>query len=296
MLLNKPLISIIVPVYNVENYLDECIQTVLAQTYSNWELLLINDGSTDSSGTICDDYAKGDERIRVVHKNNGGLSDARNAGINNCTGEYITFLDSDDGIREDFLETCLTTAIQHDVDIVIGHFFIWDENQQTFYYFVEQSQKDTIELISAQEALNRQVVWKNFNTAPFVVAWGKVFKATLFNTIRFPKGKVFEDEYTIHKALLKSDSVALINKEFYMYRRHGNSIMTSDFSLSKVLNNIEALEERIVDLVLAKKDTELVRQKLYNVLLHTKHELEVHQCSDSLEYLRVLNKLELFNS
>ncbi|MGC4429860.1 glycosyltransferase family 2 protein [Streptococcus suis] len=294
--MNKPLISIIVPVYNVENYLDECIQTVLAQTYSNWELLLINDGSTDSSGTICDDYAKGDERIRVIHKNNGGLSDARNAGIDNCTGEYITFLDSDDGIREDFLETCLTTAIQHDVDIVIGHFFIWDENQQTFYYFVEQSQKDTIELISAQEALNRQVVWKNFNTAPFVVAWGKVFKTTLFNTIRFPKGKVFEDEYTIHKALLKSDSVALINKEFYMYRRHGNSIMTSDFSLSKVLNNIEALEERIVDLVLAKKDTELVRQKLYNVLLHTKHELEVHQCSDSLEYLRVLNKLELFNS
>ncbi|NQP51812.1 glycosyltransferase family 2 protein [Streptococcus suis] len=294
--MNKPLISIIVPVHNVETYLEQCIHSVLNQTYSNWELLLINDGSTDSSGTICDDYAKGDERIRVVHKNNGGLSDARNAGINNCTGEYITFLDSDDGIREDFLETCLTTAIQHDVDIVIGHFFIWDENQQTFYYFVEQSQKDTIELISAQEALNRQVVWKNFNTAPFVVAWGKVFKATLFNTIRFPKGKVFEDEYTIHKALLKSDSVALINKEFYMYRRHGNSIMTSDFSLSKVLNNIEALEERIVDLVLAKKDTELVRQKLYNVLLHTKHELEVHQCSDSLEYLRVLNKLELFNS
>lgn len=295
--MNKPLISIIVPVYNVENYLDECIQTVLAQTYSNWELLLINDGSTDSSGTICDDYAKGDERIYIKHiKKSKGVSEARNTGLSLAKGEYITFLDSDDGIREDFLETCLTTAIQHEVDIVIGHFFIWDENQQTFYYFVEQSQKDTIELISAQEALNRQVVWKNFNTAPFVVAWGKVFKATLFNTIRFPKGKVFEDEYTIHKALLKSDSVALINKEFYMYRRHGNSIMTSDFSLSKVLNNIEALEERIVDLVLAKKDTELVRQKLYNVLLHTKHELEVHQCSDSLEYLRVLNKLELFNS
>ncbi|NQM52083.1 glycosyltransferase family 2 protein [Streptococcus suis] len=294
--MNKPLISIIVPVYNVENYLDECIQTVLAQTYSNWELLLINDGSTDSSGTICDDYAKGDERIHIKHiKKSKGVSEARNTGLSLAKGEYITFLDSDDGIREDFLETCLTTAIQHDVDIVIGHFFIWDENQQTFYYFVEQSQKDTIELISAQEALNRQVVWKNFNTAPFVVAWGKVFKATLFNTIRFPKGKVFEDEYTIHKALLKSDSVALINKEFYMYRRHGNSIMTSDFSLSKVLNNIEALEERIVDLVLAKKDTELVRQKLYNVLLHTKHELEVHQCSDSLEYLRVLNKLELFS-
>ncbi|HEL1673830.1 TPA: glycosyltransferase [Streptococcus suis] len=293
--MNTPLISIIVPVYNVENYLDECIQTVLAQTYSNWELLLINDGSTDSSGTICDDYAKSDERIRVIHLKNRGVSEARNTGLTLSKGEYITFLDSDDGIREDFLETCLTTAIQHDVDIVIGHFFIWDENQQTFYYFVEQSQKDTIELISAQEALNRQVVWKNLNTAPFVVAWGKVFKATLFNTIRFPKGKVFEDEYTIHKALLKSDSVALINKEFYMYRRHGNSIITSDFSLSKVLNNIEALEERIVDLVLAKKDTELVRQKLYNVLLHTKHELEVHQCSDSLEYLRVLNKLELFS-
>ncbi|HFI0166169.1 TPA: glycosyltransferase family 2 protein [Streptococcus suis] len=293
--MNKPLISIIVPVYNVETYLDQCIHSVLNQTYSNWELLLINDGSTDSSGTICDDYAKGDERIRVIHKNNGGLSDARNAGIDNCTGEYITFLDSDDGIREDFLETCLTTAIQHDVDIVIGHFFIWDENQQTFYYFVEQSQKDTIEFISAQEALNRQVVWKNFNTAPFVIACGKVFKATLFNTIRFPKGKVFEDEYTIHKTLLESNTIALINKEFYMYRRHGNSIMTSHFSISKAMNLIEALEERIVDLVLAKKNTELVRQKLYSVLLHTKHELEVNQCSDSLEYLRVLNKLELFS-
>ncbi|WP_153053114.1 glycosyltransferase family 2 protein, partial [Streptococcus suis] len=129
----------------VENYLDECIQTVLAQTYSNWELLLINDGSTDSSGTICDDYAKGDERIYIKHiKKSKGVSEARNTGLSLAKGEYITFLDSDDGIREDFLETCLTTAIQHDVDIVIGHFFIWDENQQTFYYFVEQSQKDTI--------------------------------------------------------------------------------------------------------------------------------------------------------
>ncbi|HEM4070710.1 TPA: glycosyltransferase family 2 protein [Streptococcus suis] len=293
--MNTPLISIIVPVYNVENYLDECIRTVLGQTYSNWELLLINDGSTDSSGSMCDDYARRDDRIRVIHKNNGGLSDARNAGIDNCTGEYITFLDSDDGIRGDFLEECVTTANQHNVDIVIGHFFIWDENNQTFLYFVDQAQKDTTEVISAQEALNRQVVWKNLNTAPFVVAWGKLFRASLFNTVRFPKGKVFEDEYTIHKTLLESNTVALINKEFYMYRRHGNSIMTSHFSISKAMNLVEALEERIVDLVLAKKDTELVRQKLYNVLLHTKHELEVHQCSDSLEYLRVLNKLELFS-
>ncbi|MCK3936673.1 glycosyltransferase family 2 protein [Streptococcus suis] len=293
--MNTPLISIIVPVYNVENYLDECILTVLGQTYSNWELLLINDGSTDSSGSMCDDYARRDDRIRVIHKNNGGLSDARNAGIDNCTGEYITFLDSDDGIRGDFLEECVTTANQHDVDIVIGHFFIWDENNQTFLYFVDQAQKDTTEVISAQEALNRQVVWKNLNTAPFVVAWGKLFRASLFNTVRFPKGKVFEDEYTIHKTLLESNTVALINKEFYMYRRHGNSIMTSHFSISKAMNLVEALEERIVDLVLANKDTQLVRQKLRDVLQNTKYEMEVNQCSDSLEYLRVLNKLELFS-
>ncbi|HEM3182161.1 TPA: glycosyltransferase family 2 protein [Streptococcus suis] len=293
--MNTPLISIIVPVYNVENYLDECIRTVLGQTYSNWELLLINDGSTDSSGSMCDDYARRDDRIRVIHKNNGGLSDARNAGIDNCTGEYITFLDSDDGIRGDFLKECVTTANQHNVDIVIGHFFIWDENNQTFLYFVDQAQKDTTEVISAQEALNRQVVWKNLNTAPFVVAWGKLFRASLFNTVRFPKGKVFEDEYTIHKTLLESNTVALINKEFYMYRRHGNSIMTSHFSISKAMNLVEALEERIVDLVLANKDTQLVRQKLRDVLQNTKYEMEVNQCSDSLEYLRVLNKLELFS-
>ncbi|MGU7937125.1 glycosyltransferase family 2 protein [Streptococcus suis] len=295
--MNKPLISIIVPVYNVENYLDECIQTVLAQTYSNWELLLINDGSTDSSGTICDDYAKGDERIYIKHiKKSKGVSEARNTGLSLAKGEYITFLDSDDGIREDFLETCLTTAIQHEVDIVIGHFFIWDERNQTFYYFVEQAQKDQTEFLTVQETLDRQVVWKNLNTAPFVVPWGKLFKASLFDTLRFPKNKRYEDEYTIHKTFLKAKQIALIHSEFYMYRRHGQSFMTTDFKLETAMNNIEALEERIVDLVLAKKDTELVRQKLYNVLLHTKHELEVHQCSDSLEYLRVLNKLELFNS
>lgn len=293
--MNTPLISIIVPVYNVENYLDECIRTVLGQTYSNWELLLINDGSTDSSETMCDDYAKRDDRIRVIHKENGGLSDARNTGLEYCTGEYIVFLDSDDGIRGDFLEECVTTANQHDVDIVIGHFFIWDENNQTFLYFVDQAQKDTTEVISAQEALDRQVVWKNLNTAPFVVAWGKLFKASLFKTVRFPKGKVFEDEYTIHKTLLESNTVALINKEFYMYRRHGNSIMTSHFSVSKAMNLVEALEERIVDLVLANKDTQLVRQKLRDVLQNTKYEMEVNQCTDSLEYLRVLNKLELFS-
>ncbi|WP_029177179.1 glycosyltransferase family 2 protein [Streptococcus suis] len=295
--MNKPLISIIVPVHNVETYLEQCIHSVLNQTYSNWELLLINDGSTDSSGTICDDYAKGDERIYIKHiKKSKGVSEARNTGLSLAKGEYITFLDSDDGIREDFLETCLTTAIQHEVDIVIGHFFIWDERNQTFYYFVEQAQKDQTEFLTVQETLDRQVVWKNLNTAPFVVPWGKLFKASLFDTVRFPKNKRYEDEYTIHKTFLKAKQIALIHSEFYMYRRHGQSFMTTDFNLKTSMNNIEALEERIVDLVLAKKDTELVRQKLYNILLHTKHELEVHQCSDSLEYLRVLNKLELFNS
>ncbi|MFI3225083.1 glycosyltransferase family 2 protein [Streptococcus suis] len=294
--MNKPLISIIVPVHNVETYLEQCIHSVLNQTYSNWELLLINDGSTDSSGTICDDYAKGDERIYIKHiKKSKGVSEARNTGLSLAKGEYITFLDSDDGIREDFLETCLTTAIQHEVDIVIGHFFIWDERNQTFYYFVEQAQKDQTEFLTVQETLDRQVVWKNLNTAPFVVPWGKLFKASLFDTVRFPKNKRYEDEYTIHKTFLKAKQIALIHSEFYMYRRHGQSFMTTDFNLKTSMNNIEALEERIVDLVLAKKDTELVRQKLYNVLLHTKHELEVHQCSDSLEYLRVLNKLELFS-
>ncbi|MFM0779090.1 glycosyltransferase family 2 protein [Streptococcus suis] len=294
--MNKPLISIIVPVHNVETYLDQCIHSVLNQTYSNWELLLINDGSTDSSGTICDDYAKGDDRIYIKHiKKSKGVSEARNTGLSLAKGEYITFLDSDDGIREDFLETCLTTAIQHEVDIVIGHFFIWDERNQTFYYFVEQAQKDQTEFLTVQETLDRQVVWKNLNTAPFVVPWGKLFKASLFDTVRFPKNKRYEDEYTIHKTFLKAKQIALIHSEFYMYRRHGQSFMTTDFNLKTSMNNIEALEERIVDLVLAKKDTELVRQKLYNILLHTKHELEVHQCSDSLEYLRVLNKLELFS-
>ncbi|HEM3576873.1 TPA: glycosyltransferase family 2 protein [Streptococcus suis] len=293
--MNTQLISFIVPVYNAQAYLEQCLQSILEQTYSHWEAILINGGSTDQSASICDSYAARDHRFRVIHKENGGVSDARNTGLEYAKGAYITFLDADDAVREDFLENCLQTATQYEVDIVIGHFFIWDERNHTFYYFVDQEQKDQTEFLTIQEALDRQIIWKNLNTAPFVIPCGKLFKASLFDTVRFPKNKRYEDEYTLHKTFLKAKKIALINKEFYMYRRHGQSFMTSDFNPEKIINNIEALEERMVDLVLAKRETQLVRQKLYHLLQEAKHEFESHHCTQHLEYLRILNKLDLFS-
>ncbi|HFI0231526.1 TPA: glycosyltransferase family 2 protein [Streptococcus suis] len=293
--MNTQLISFIVPVYNAQAYLEQCLQSILEQTYSHWEAILIDDGSTDQSASICDSYVARDHRFQVIHKENGGVSDARNTGLEYAKGAYITFLDADDAVREDFLEDCLQTATQYEVDIVIGHFFIWDERNHTFYYFVDQEQKDQTEFLTTQEALDRQIIWKNLNTAPFVIPCGKLFKASLFDTVRFPKNKRYEDEYTLHKTFLKAKKIALINKEFYMYRRHGQSFMTSDFNPEKIVNNIEALEERMVDLVLAKRETQLVRQKLYHLLQEAKHEFEAHHCTQHLEYLRILNKLDLFS-
>ncbi|HFI0054506.1 TPA: glycosyltransferase family 2 protein [Streptococcus suis] len=146
--MNTQLISFIVPVYNAQAYLEQCLQSILEQTYSHWEAILIDDGSTDQSASICDSYAARDHRFRVIHKENGGVSDARNTGLEYAKGAYITFLDADDAVREDFLEDCLWTATQYEVDIVIGHFFIWDERNHTFYYFVDQEQKDQTEFLT----------------------------------------------------------------------------------------------------------------------------------------------------
>lgn len=288
-------ISVIVPVYNVEDYLRECLNSILNQTYTNLEILLINDGSTDSSGSICDEYAEKDSRIRVIHKKNEGLSAARNVGLDRMTGDLLTFVDSDDGIHEDFLKDCLCHLEAQKADMVIGHFFQWSEIDQSFYYYIPKDSWGTIEILDSQEALNRQIDWQGLNTAPFVIACGKVFKKELFDTIRFPAGKVYEDEYTIHKLLLKANRIVLINIDYYMYRRHGKSIMTGDYSPRKDMNLIEALEERILDFVLAGRDTDLVKHKLTALLYQTKQKFEAHHCQHLPEYKRILQKIELSN-
>ena len=194
------LISVIVPVYNVKNYLKKCVDSILSQTYSVLQVILVDDGSTDGSGELCDLLAKSDKRIQVVHKSNGGLSDARNAGIEIAEGKYFSFIDSDDYIEPDMVESLYKLAKSTDCQITISNMkrFFSDGGIETFYEPVNQ--------ISVYEADER------FETLKQPSVCNKLFLAELFNDIQFPKGKFYEDTFVYHELLYRAERVGLTGK------------------------------------------------------------------------------------
>lgn len=235
------LISIIVPVYNVEPYLERCLDSIRNQTYKKLEILLIDDGSVDKSGMICDQIAKKDERITVYHKRNGGLSDARNYGIKRAHGGYITFVDSDDFISVKMIEKLLKSIKMHDSDISICdpvHIF---QNRLDQYKF-EDSTKD--KLLFPNDALNMMFYQKDF----LVSAWGKLYKFDLFNNIKFPVGMLFEDIAIMYKLFSICHSIVYTNAKYYGYVHRANSITTNKFSsrdldILKICESLESFSE-----------------------------------------------------
>ncbi|MDE5907443.1 MAG: glycosyltransferase [Lachnospiraceae bacterium] len=207
----EALISIIIPVYNVESYLDRCIESVLKQTYSNIEIILVDDGSTDRCGEICDTYEKRDERIRVVHKENGGLSSARNSGLEIACGEYIGFVDSDDYIAEDMYQTMLK-YMQDDVDITCcGRVCLSPLKKQKSYCL------GSAEKFSQENALEELILLRKICSS----ACTKLFRSALFSDISFPVGRVSEDILTVYNLFKKSRNVFHIGeaKYFNCYRK-----------------------------------------------------------------------------
>lgn len=231
-----PKISVIVPIYNVEKYLHRCVDSILAQTFSDFELILVDDGSPDNCGKICDEYAEKDNRIRVIHKENGGLSDARNAGIEwafvNSDSDWITFIDSDDWIHLRYLEALHNAVVETGCEISICGY--------------KETTGDEPEI--DEDELNANIV----NTEDFfcehnvnaVVAWGKLYKKALFKDIRFPVGKLHEDEFTTYKVLFKNDTCAFIDQPLYYYFYNTESIMKSKWT-PKRLDAIEAFDKQI---------------------------------------------------
>ena len=217
------LISVIVPVYNVEQYLERCVDSILAQTYSNLEVILVDDGTKDSGGLICDAYAQKDTRVRVIHKENGGLSSARNAGIDIAQGEYISFVDSDDWIEPDALEKLLNTAIQNQVELVIGG--RWDVKAKTGEKTLGLC-PEKMEVVSAEEAVSRIFRWDHCDSA----SWDKLYHRRLFQQIRFPYGMIVEDVPIMYKIVLDAGHVAFLNKPIYNYFHREGSITTSKLS------------------------------------------------------------------
>ncbi|MCE5175151.1 MAG: glycosyltransferase [Bacteroidales bacterium] len=230
-------ISIIVPVYNVEAYLDRCVQSLLNQTYHNLEIILVDDGSPDNSGKICDRYAEKDTRIRVIHKTNGGLSDARNVGIEMAIGDYLGFVDSDDFIHSEMYETLYLNLINSNADISICSYEkVYDGK------IVANDLRNEVSVMSNIEAIDH---FFTFDSANFNAPWNKLYKTELFAGIKFPKGKTREDEYTIYKLIYKSKRIALSEKVMYYYFQNKGSIM-HDKSLMIELDYADAMEDRIV--------------------------------------------------
>ena len=231
----KPLISIIVPVYNVETYLAKCVDSILAQTYTNLEIFLVNDGSSDCCGKLCDEYAKEDKRIKVIHKKNGGLSDARNVAIDVTTGEFITFIDSDDYVTDDYIMTLYSLIEKYECKVSIA----------LYNTFVEGSKPKVVNRVYREDcqtnikAIDEMFYQEKYDTA----SWAKLYHSSLFATgIRYPKGIVYEDLATTYLLIFQSDKVAFCNRRIYNYLLRRDSIEGSSFSSKKMDSALKVCE------------------------------------------------------
>lgn len=209
------MISVIIPVYNVKEYLEKCVCSVIIQTYRELEIILVDDGSTDGSGYLCDELQKKDQRIKVIHKENGGLSDARNVGFKFANGEYVFFLDSDDWICEDALEILYCLLKEENADIAVGNYYYQYDIHKTSAAKLEKNMVFSKD--EAMKALLKNDIIKNF-------AWGKLYKKELLNDYPFPVGKLFEDSYWTHLIFHQADKVVLSKKEIVFYYQRKNSI------------------------------------------------------------------------
>lgn len=230
----KALVSIVVPVYNVEKYLRQCLDSIINQTYSEIQIILVDDGSTDSSGMICDEYAGNDTRIEVVHQKNQGLSGARNTGIACSRGEYIIFVDSDDFIDTDMIRTFID-AMEPEVSIVSCGAVLCDEDGK-FLHSEHRSQ--------SYKYIGKEQIKAMFHDRAYTVtAWGKLYSRKLFEEVKFPLGKYHEDMYTTYKLVDQSCGTLILDRAMYWYRQVGSSIMHQQFK-EKHLDAIEANEIR----------------------------------------------------
>lgn len=245
----QPLISVIVPIYKVEAYLERAVDSVLQQTYENLEVILVEDGSPDNCPQICDNYVEKDPRVRVIHKENGGLSDARNTGIAMAHGEYVAFLDSDDYIERQFISKMYHACIKTDSDIAICQYQTSAKQENIFdnsnYDLLEKKNSDSpIQSFSRRELLFRMYEEYHSRNTDFIVTWNKLYKRKLWNNIRFPKGRIHEDEATTYKIYDKCKRGIYIQEKLYVYYQAERSITRQHFGADR-MDWFLALRERI---------------------------------------------------
>lgn len=234
---NVPLISLIIPVYNIEPYVRRCLDSAIAQTYRNIEIIVVDDGSTDGSPALCDLYATKDSRLKVIHRRNGGLSAARNSGLDICRGEYISFVDGDDCVRADYAQRLYAASAAQDALMSAGGYDSFETDAAPADSALFPSQSSCVPGLAAETANARGDI-------RFVTAWGKLFHRSLWKTMRFPEGKLHEDEFTTYRAIYASGKVAFVDIPLYHYFQRAGSIMGARFNVRR-LDVLDALDEKL---------------------------------------------------
>lgn len=236
--IDSSLISVIIPIYNVDQYLRRCVDSVLEQSYTNMEIWLVDDGSTDRCRDICDEYERSDKRIRVIHKDNGGTSESRNTALDQIEGDYVTFVDADDFIHKYAMEVLVNKLKEHDADMCVCRMEYGKGERFTAY--------DAVVAENCKEYTGDTVFVTLFddNTREIMgAACGKLYKKEILDGLRFPEGKIHEDEFLIHHILSRCYKVVVLqDKLYYHYKRH-NSITRKNYSL-KSLDAVEAMDDR----------------------------------------------------
>ena len=219
----QPLISVIVPIYNTEQYLDKCIESILNQSYHNLEVILVDDGSNDGSPQKCDVYSQKDSRVRVIHQENRGQSSARNVGLDCCSGEYISFVDSDDWIEPDMYKTLMEQIEKYDVALVIsGRYDAYGILNEKLV----EKRLGKNGIVGSREVLPLMAIGKLSDFS----ACDKLYRRDLWDKIRFPEGEIYEDFAVVYKVLIDAKNALLFDRSFYVYRHRKNSTITSEFS------------------------------------------------------------------
>lgn len=238
--MRTPLISVIIPVYNVEKYLHRCLDSVIAQTYQNLEIICVDDGSIDDSGKICDQYAVRDARIKVIHQENQELSAARNRGLDAAEGEYIAFVDSDDYILEGMYKKMLDKLLDYSVDLCVCQ---WQYEFSDGRQVVKKKNIDpTIYGCKTSLEFARFLYRGNYENGVVVAAWNKLYRRALLDKIRF-EGRIHEDEAFCGRIMAKNISVYVMEEQFYVYAQNGDSLTSKPFSANKFFF-LDALAER----------------------------------------------------
>ena len=242
-----PVVSIIVPVYNVKSYVGECVESLCRQTYTNLEILLVDDGSTDGSGEVCDEYAGRDERIRVIHQANRGLSGARNMGLDDARGEYIAFVDSDDLVSTNYVETLYELLMKDEADIAACAYVKGTTEQLTDTREKVLSLDNVKEICMPSVKLLKQ--WHGKYKQQETVAWNKLYCREVWNgrkKIRFPESRNHEDVLISHLVVQGAKTIVLTTEILYFYRiRKGSITLQTEYDREKVWQNLRAQRERM---------------------------------------------------